>query len=174
MRGHGQPRQSRCALLHVHDVIAGVDNSPIQLRRGHVHRRRSPLVAAGIPWRVGWTRARRSTGRPGPSGARCAGGAWMVVSLPGQSILHHLVVGYVGPRWWLLHRPTGSPTCNHAITWLAPDCKPGQRFLPGQPITMVLENGSHSWAAFGPREVEKQWEMMRDVENSFPLVRGRF
>ena len=41
-------------------------------------------------------------------------------------------------------------------------------------VAGAAETGSHSWAAFGPREVEKQWEMMRDVENSFPLVRGRF
>jgi hypothetical protein len=36
------------------------------------------------------------------------------------------------------------------------------------------EIGSHSWAAFGPREVERQWEVMGVVENSFPLLMGAF
>jgi hypothetical protein len=40
--------------------------------------------------------------------------------------------------------------------------------------SLQAETSSHSWAAFGPREVEKQCEMMRDDENSFPLMAGLF
>ncbi len=41
-------------------------------------------------------------------------------------------------------------------------------------LESTYETGSHSWAAFGPREVEKRCEMRGDDENSFPLMGGRF